>query len=619
VKPVVTREEIEEAFNKALDELVAEGAITAKPDVYLETPGDEAHGDLACNVAMRLAKSEKKKPRDVAQLILNKLADFGISAGASVQPEPQLPQEGQVYTTSVVTTEARVAGPGFINLTQPNAAFHRALQKALAAGDGYGRSELGTGQRANVEFVSANPTGPLTVGHGRQAILGDVICRVLAFCGFGVEREYYYNDAGRQMRVLGESLRLRYLEALADSRESGEKIEFPEDHYRGEYLAELARELVDEHGDALRDNEWETFKSLAEKRVFAIIEATLTRLRITFDRFFNEYDLYKSDEVAKVVQHFRTQGDAYDKDEAVWFRAKKYGCTDDRVIIKSTGEPTYRLPDIAYHLDKLRRGYDRIVDVFGQDHHSTAQDVAAGLKAILSYNHRAHELERITVLLHQFVTLTRGGEQVKMSTRRAEYVTLDDLLDEVSAEIGKELNKKETVVGPITPERLDTMARDAVRYFYSMRRMESHLEFDLDLAVSQSMQNPVYYLQYAHARICSIFKKWAERGGGASTDFRSLPESVIARLVEPEEVRIIKLVARFPKLVEQIADSYETHRISEYLHTLARELQGYYEKHRVLGDDEELMLARLALIHAVRTVLANGLEKLLGITAPESM
>jgi len=625
VKPIVTREEIEEAFNKALDELVAERKIATKPQIVLEEPKDESHGHLACNIAMRLAKSEKKKPREVAQLILNKLAEFGISAGASVEPQPQLPQEGQVYATDVVTTEARVAGPGFINLTQPNAAFHRALQKALAAGQDYGRSEVGKGKRANVEFVSANPTGPLTVGHGRQAILGDAICRVLEFCGFDVEREYYYNDAGRQMRVLGESLRLRYLEALADSGESGEKAEFPDDFYRGEYLAKLARELVDDHGDALRDNEWETFKSLAEKRVFTIIEATLTRLGITFDRFFNEYDLYKSDEVAKVVQRFRTRGDAYDKDDAVWFRAKKYGCTDDRVIIKSTGEPTYRLPDIAYHLDKLGRGYDRIIDVFGQDHHSTAQDVQAGLKAILSYTHRAHELERITVLLHQFVTLTRGGEQVKMSTRRAEYVTLDDLLDEISAQIGEELREKEDadssprVVGPITPERLDTMARDAVRYFYSMRRMESHLEFDLKLAVSQSMQNPVYYLQYAHARICSIFKKWRERGGDTSTDFRSLPEAVIARLVEPEELRISKLVARFPKLVEQIADSYETHRISEYLHTLARELQGYYEKHRVLGDDEELMLARLALIHAVRTVLANGLGKLLGISAPESM
>jgi arginyl-tRNA synthetase len=302
------------------------------------------------------------------------------------------------------------------------------------------------------------------------------------------------------------------------------------------------------------------------------------------------------------------------------------------VIIKSTGEPTYRLPDIAYHLDKLGRGYDRIVDVLGQDHHSTVQDVQAGLKAILSYHHRAHELEHVTVLLHQFVTLTRGGQQVKMSTRRAEYVTLDELLDEIAAKIGDELHKKESaepgprLVGALTPERLDTMARDAVRYFYSMRRMESHLEFDLDLAVSQTMQNPVYYLQYAHARICSIFKKWSakrpkmqERGGGVSTDFTKLPEPVIARLVEPEEVRIIKLVARFPQLVEQIADSYETHRISEHLHTIARELQGYYEKHRVLGDDEELTLARLALIHAVRTVLANGLEKLLGISAPATM
>jgi arginyl-tRNA synthetase len=596
-----TQRSICSAIQAALDELKAEGTLTSEvwPPVHLEEPKEEAHGDLSCTVAMRLAKPERKKPRDIAERIVAKLK-AGPAAGAAFD-------------------SVEIAGPGFINFTLPLVAWHEALREVLARGADYGRSELGKGKRANVEFVSANPTGPLTVGHGRQAILGDVICRVLAFAGFDVEREYYYNDAGRQMRVLGESLRLRYLEAL------GEKIEFPEDHYRGGYLVELAREIVDEHGEALREHEADTFQKLAEKHVFAIIEATLKRLGIRFDRFFNEYDLYQSDAVGQVVRALRSQGDAYDKDGAVWFHAKKYGANEDRVIIKGTGEPTYRLPDVAYHLDKLERGYDRIIDVLGQDHHSTVNDVRAGLKAILSYNHRAHELDRITVLLHQFVTLTRGGEQVKMSTRRAEYVTLDELLDQIAAEIGDELRKREDagegprVVGELTPERLDTMARDAVRYFYSMRRMESHLEFDLDLAVSQSMQNPVYYLQYAHARICSIFKKWPERGGDTATDLAALPEGVVERLVEPEEIRIIKLIARFPRLVEQIADSYETHRISEYLHTIARELQGYYEKHRVLGDDAELTLARLALIHAVRTVLANGLEQLLGISAPETM
>jgi arginyl-tRNA synthetase len=589
------QETIAAAIQAALDELKAEGALigTSWPPVYLEEPKEEAHGDLAANTAMQLAKPERKKPRDIAALVVAKL-QASPAAGTAFE-------------------RVEVAGPGFINFTLPVSAWHDALREALAQGDAYGRSETGAGKRANVEFVSANPTGPLTVGHGRQAVLGDVICRVLAFCGWHVEREYYYNDAGRQMRVLGESLRRRYLQALGDA------VEMPEDHYQGEYLAEYARELIDEHGEALRDNEWETFKSLAEKHTFAIIEATLQRLGIRFDRFFNEYDLYTSGEVGQVVRHLRSQGDAYDKDGAVWFRAKKYGCTDDRVIIKASGEPTYRLPDIAYHLDKLRRGYDRIVDVLGQDHHSTVQDVRAGLNAILSYHHRTHDADRIRVLLHQFVTLTRGGEQVKMSTRRAEYVTLDELLDEVCRQIGTELEKKETVIGPITPERLETMARDAVRYFYSMRRMESHLEFDLELAVSQSMQNPVYYLQYAHARICSIFKKRVESGADTSTDLTALPDNVIARLVEPEEIRIIKLLTRFPGLVEQIAESYETHRISEYLHTIARELQGYYEKHRVLGDDAELTLARLALVHAVRTVLANGLEQLLGISAPEAM
>jgi arginyl-tRNA synthetase len=583
------------AILAALDELRAEGRLRAgvPGPVRLEEPKDEAHGDLSCTIAMQLAKTEKKKPREIAALIVETL-NASAAAGAGFDA-------------------VEIAGPGFINFRLAPAAWHAALRYALAQGTDYGRSDVGRGQRANVEFVSANPTGPLTVGHGRQAILGDVICCVLEFAGASVEREYYYNDAGRQMRVLGESLRLRYLEAL------GERVEFPDDHYRGEYLVEYARELAEDHGEALRDNDAETFKKLAEKRVFANIEQTLKRLGIRFDRFFNEFDLYKSGAVERVVERLRAQGDAYDKDGAVWFHATRYGCTDDRVLIKGTGEPTYRLPDVAYHLDKLARGYERIVDVLGQDHHSTVQDVAAGLRALLRAEQREADLERIKVLLHQFVTLTRGGQQVKMSTRKAEYVTLDELLDEIAARIGQELGRKETVVGPITPERLETMARDAVRYFYSMRRMESHLEFDLDLAVSQSMQNPVYYLQYAHARICSIFKKWIERGGDVSTDFTRIPAPVIARLVEPEALRLIKLIARFPGLVESIADSYETHRISEYLHTIARELQGYYEKHRVLGDDRELTLARLALIHAVRTVLANGLTKLLGISAPEMM
>jgi arginyl-tRNA synthetase len=627
VKPIITRQDIEHVFDKALDELVARGEISVKPEIRLEEPKDESHGDLTSTVALQIAKTEKKKPRDVAALIVWKLKSLGlvVKETSTTRTLADGTIEGGTTTTTAststtdTTTRAEIAGSGFINLTQPPEAHHRVLRDALAQGDDYGRSDAARGQRANVEFVSANPTGPLTVGHGRQAILGDVICRVLEFAGAGVEREYYYNDAGRQMRVLGHSLRLRYLEAL------GERVEFPDDHYRGEYLAEYARELVEEHGEALRDNDAETFKKLAEKRVFANIERTLTRLGIRFDRFFNEFDLYKSGAVGRVVERLRAQGDAYDKDGAVWFHAERYGCTDDRVLIKGTGEPTYRLPDIAYHLDKLARGYDRIIDVLGQDHHSTVQDVAAGLRALLRTEQREAELGRVKVLLHQFVTLTRGGVQVKMSTRKAEYVTLDELLDEIAGRIGEELRTKETVVGPITPERLETMARDAVRYFYSMRRMESHLEFDLDLAVSQSMQNPVYYLQYAHARICSIFKKWVERGGDAASDFTEIPADVIKRLVEPEALRIIKLLARFPGLVESIADSYETHRISEYLHTIARELQGYYEKHRVLGhpgggqDDAELTLARLALLHAVRTVLANGLTKLLGISAPETM
>ncbi len=518
----------------------------------IDRPKQEAHGDISVNLAMLLAKPLKQPPRKIAE---------------------QFRAAFELDTT--VFEKIEIAGPGFINFFIADSALRQTVQTILSADQDYGKVSKSSPQRALVEFVSANPTGPLTVGHGRQAVLGDTIANLLEQQGYQVTREYYFNNAGRQMRVLADSVRLRYLELL------GEAIEFPEDYYQGEYIKDIARQLVETHGQKLRDCEdADIFKEAAENAIFTDIKVTLSRLGIHFDIFFNELDLYESGEIERVLALLREKDLAYDKDGAVWFRATRFGLEQDRVIVKSSGEPTYRLPDIAYHKNKLERGYDAIIDLFGADHIATYPDVLAGLRAL------GLDADKVKVLIHQFVTLYEGAEKVKMSTRKANYITLDELIDDVGA--------------------------DVTRWFFLMRSMQSHLNFDLKLAKTQSDENPVYYNQYAHARICSILRNAEEQG----IKIQETPD--FSALTEKGEFRLIKELMLFPQILQKCAREFEPHLLTQYLSELSGVFHRFYTEHRVIGDDPVQTQARLGLCLATRTVLRNGF-KVLGISAPERM
>lgn len=517
----------------------------------IEVPKREGQGDFSTNFALVAAGIDKRKPRDLAGSMAELLA-------------------GQPMVERV-----EIAGPGFINLFLDQRIWTTVLAPIYREDERFGRSDAGSGSRVLVEFVSANPTGPLSVGHGRNAVLGDAIARVLEAAGYTVQREYYFNDAGRQMRILGESTRARYLELL------GLDNIFPEDGYQGDYIYDIARSMIAEAGDGFKEAEVTVFKDRAQQAIFADIDATLKRIGIGFDTYFNEHTLYEDGRIGEVVEALRERGLVYEKEGATWFKTTEMGQEQDRVIIKSSGEPTYRLPDIAYHCDKFKRGYDRMVNVFGSDHIATVPDVLAGVRAL------GHDDSRITVVLYQFVTLLRDGKQVKMSTRKATFVTVDELVDEVGA--------------------------DALRFFFLMRKPDSAIEFDLDLAKKQSQENPVYYVQYAHARLCSIEKMAAEQGMAAV-----LAEQLLHRLVEPEEHALLKTLADFPAMVAGAAADLAPHRVVFYLTELAAQFHGYYNKHKVLTADRELTGARLALCGGVKRVVRNGLH-LIGLTAPESM
>lgn len=526
----------------------------ARSSYTVEEPKHAGQGDLATNLAMVVAGKDKKNPREVAGHLVEMLKEH-----------------------TDILDKVEIAGPGFVNCFINQAVWQSVLPEICKSGESFGRSAIGTGKKVMVEFVSANPTGPLSVGHGRQAVLGDAICRLLIATGHAVTREYYYNDAGRQMRVLGESTRARYLEEL------GRPFNFPEDGYQGEYIREIARELIKDKGDSLADHADVTpFKEKAEQVIFDDINGTLKRLEIIFDNYYNEHSLYENGLVDDVVQTLRAKGLVYDKDGAVWFKTTEFDQPQDRVIIKSTGEPTYRLPDMAYHREKFRRGFDWMVDIFGSDHIATVPDVLAGVTAL------GYDASKVTVVLHQFVTLMRDGQQVKMSTRKANFVTVDELLDEV---------------GP-----------DVARFFFLMRKADSQLEFDLDLATKQSQENPVYYVQYGHARLASIAQKAANEGLAAG----EIGDAPLHRLVEEEERALLKLMSTFPGLVEAAALDLAPHRVVFYLQELAGQFHSYYNKHRVISEDAELSLARLWLAAAVKIVLRNGLN-LIGVSAPESM
>jgi len=520
-------------------------------DCSLAPPKKIEFGDLSSNIALLLAKELKKPPMEIAKSIADELNN----------------------NLNEYITNVSITNPGFINLKIDDHYFQSQIRHILDRNQEYGKGEIGTGQTANVEFVSANPTGPLTVGHGRNAILGDVVSNILEWQDYKVTREYYFNDAGRQMRILAQSVEARYFEIL------GKDLQFPEDGYQGDYIKDIAQIILDEKGKEL-DAGSKIFKVKAEEIIFNDIKDSLIKLGIKFDQFTNEKTFYENGDIDKLMNELRKKDLIYKKENATWFKASALGKDQDRVYIKSTGEPTYRVPDTAYHRNKIKRNFDLIIDVFGADHADAYPDVIAALEAL------GHNTDHIKVLIYQFVTLLRGGEKIKMSTRKAEFVTLDDLVNEVGM--------------------------DVVRYFFIMRSMNSHLDFDLDLAADQSDKNPVYYLQYAHARISNIIS----RANDLDTNLEGIFNPSL--LKHNDEMNLLKYMVRFPEFVDLAYENLEPQNIANYLQELSTRFHKFYSHCRVITDDLELSKSRLAIVKATKVILANGF-KILGISAPERM
>jgi len=524
-------------------------------NISLETPKIAEHGDISTNIAMQLAKLLKKNPTDIADSIVNNLE-----------------------IDKSLIDKVEVARPGFINFKLSKKYYQNELINIINLKNDFGKSSIGLGKKVNVEYVSANPTGLLHLGHGRNAVIGDVIANLYEWCGYYVDREYYFNNAGNQMNNLAKSTYARYEQIFNPD------YPFPEDGYHGDYIKIIALEIYQKYDDNLRElnqKNLEIFKKYAEEWCFSAIKRTLTKLRIEQNIFFNEDTLYKNGKLNEVIDRLKNLGYAYEKDGATWLKLTQLGLEEDRVIIKSTGEPTYRLPDIAYHTVKLDRGYDLVVDVFGADHIATVPDVLAGVKAL------GYDNSRIKVLIHQFITLTENGQQVKMSKRTGKSYTLDDLLEEVGT--------------------------DVVRFFFIMRSINTHLEFDLNLAKEQSEKNPVFYLQYAHARICSIIEKIKDE----ISNFEPIASN-LALLETSEEINLIKKLIDFPEVVENSAIKFEPQILTEYLKELAAEFHKFYHSCKIIASEEDLKYARLSLVYATKNTLYNGL-KILKINAPEKM
>ena len=508
----------------------------------------EGFGDYSSNIALKLAKILKKAPIEIAE-------NIAIHTNAS---------------ESVFTLSA--SQPGFVNFHISNDYYLKILKQIINESENFGKKKK-LNKSANVEFVSSNPTGPLTVGHGRQAILGDMVSNILTWNGYNVTREYYYNDAGKQMRVLAESCYAKY------AKQVGRDVEMPENGYVGTYLDEIAEKIVNEHGKDLESDN-PIFRDFTEKEIFANIENTLENLGIKFDVFTKEGTFYKNGAIDNVLKILKEKNLSYEKDGAVWFKTSSLNKEEDKVLVKSSGEPTYRLPDIAYHADKVDRGFDLIVDIFGADHIDTYPDVILGLKCM------DKKTEHIKVVIHQFVTIKKGGEIVKMSTRKANFITLDELKDELSSDI--------------------------IRYFFIMRGANSHLDFDLDLAKDESEKNPVYYLQYANARISNLLKRYDKE---ISTDSK-IDYSL---LKEKDEIALVKLLSEFPVKMEDVLHSLEPRKIATYLEEVAAAYHKFYGNHKVINSQNtHLSSARKKLCEATKIILTNGLS-ILGISAPERM
>lgn len=553
-----------EQVNQNLKDALIEAIVAAKlvgqeeiPAIVLEVPKDKAHGDLATNAAMQLTRIAKKNPRQIAEEIIHNL-DFS-KAGID---------------------KADIAGPGFINFTLGKSYLYPVLEQIYLQGDHYGRTTKGSGQKIEIEFVSANPTGSLHLGHARGAAVGDALCNVLDFAGYDVTREYYINDAGNQVVNLSKSIEARYLQEL------GQDAEMPEDGYHGEDIKGFAKELVAEKGDSLLSLSPEDRAVFLRKygldKELAKIKRDLERFRVGFDIWYSETSLYENGLVEASLKDLREKGQIFEQDGATWLRTTDYGDDKDRVLVKNDGTYTYLTPDIAYHRDKYNRGYDKMINIWGADHHGYIPRMKAAMEAI------GNDPNKLTVLIAQMVSLFQDGEKVKMSKRTGKAVTMVDLMDEVGV--------------------------DAIRYFFTMRSMDSHLDFDMDLAISTSNENPVYYVQYAHARVCSIFRQ-AEEQGIALPD----PTSTnLSKLTAEHEYDLLRKLGELPEEINIAADYFAPHRLVRYVYELASLFHSYYRAERVITEDAEQTAARLALLGGVRTTIANVL-KLIGVSAPDRM
>lgn len=550
--------EAKQALAKALNKIFAEMNVAAPAKLVIEEPREASFGDLSTNAALLLAKEARQKPRDLAAKI-------------AAQLKAALPQ----------IAKAEVAGPGFINITFEPDTWREVIAAVETAGPHYGHTTAGKGRKTLVEYVSANPTGPLHVGHGRGAALGDSVARLLKAAGYDVATEYYLNDAGRQMRTLGLSIWLRAKE------KAGEKVDFPSDCYQGDYIKDLAAALLDKKPDLTslpEDAGVEICKQYGTEQILADIRSDLDRFGCGIDSFAPESALMKNGSVTAALQHLHDAGKSYEADGALWLNTAENGDAKNRVLRKSDGSLTYFATDIAYHHDKYRRGHDWLIDVWGADHHGYIPRMRAAI------SHMGHDPDQFSVLLVQLVNLLRNGEAVSMSTRSGEFVTLDEVLNEVGT--------------------------DAARFMFLSRSPDSPLDFDLELAKKRTLDNPVYYVQYAHARVQALMRRAADNGIMAPD--RTEPE-ILAYLDKPEEMAILRHMAAFDEVVAAAAKNLAPHLVSSYLLDLAGLLHSYYAKHKVLDKDcPQASLARLALLKAAGQVLRNGLE-LLGVSAPETM
>ncbi len=555
----IVRDRLKSMLAEAAEPILKARDIQAEINIELSIPRIADHGDYSTNLAMGLTRILKRSPKEIASQIIANLDDSGK-----------------------ILKDVQIAGPGFINFFIKPAAWHGIIREILADPAGFGRAPQAEPRKVQVEFVSANPTGPLHIGHGRGAAIGDVLANILQARGCRVQREYYINDAGNQMETLGRSLYYRYRQEL------GEEVEFPENHYRGEYMRELAREFIREEGERFLKSPLEEvlpcFTDFAATSILNGIKEDLDLFGVHYDRWFSERELHDRDTVRKTIELLRKRGYIYDEEGAVWFRSTSFGDEKDRVVIRANGASTYFAADLAYHLDKFDRDFDLVIDIWGADHHGYIDRMKAGVQAL------GREKDDLRVVLVQLVNLLRGGVPVAMTTRGGEFETLRDVMDEVG--------------------------KDATRFIFLTRRTDSPLDFDLEVAKAQSNDNPVFYVQYAHARLCSIFEVAKERG--VQFDISAIRDETLGLLQVQQELELMKMLGEYPEMLADCAKSLEPHYIPYYLHQLVALFHSYYHDNRILSDDQALTEARLYLAAAIKEVIGNALQ-LLGVSAPQKM